>query len=446
LGAIAADYSRTVRGLGRDVRLLFLARGLVWLGGVGMFAVLYNLYLLRLGLGPELVGLVNGVALAGEALIALPGSELGRRLSTRVAMIVGLIICILTYSGLAVSWLLPEPIRLGWLITNAFFSSASFAIILVNMTPFLMGATSRQECDHAFSVFSAITTACGFLGALLAGLLPGVVAGALGLTLADPAPYGVSLVVADLFLIPATVVLIAAREPSVHPADEVAVQPDSPGAPFYERAPRLLILLMAIAILVRALGDGTATIFWNVYFDEAMRLPTALIGGISALAQLLAVPAALATPLLALRLGNARAYALATLAAAGCALVLAFAPVWQVAGMAYIALQALLMVALPAVTVFQQSLVSPRRRATMAGAVSMAFTLGLSVTAIGGGYAIRALDYRSVFSLGAVLVAASAALFWAWFVRGRGNAASPSDRSGSCSGGDRCRADGGTAA
>ena len=60
----------------------------------------------------------------------------------------------------------------------------------------------------------------------------------------------------------------------------------------------------------------------------------------------------------------------------------------------------------------------------------MAFTLGLSVTAVVGGYAIQALGYRAVFSLGALLVVASTALFWAWFIRGRGKAASPSDRSG----------------
>ncbi|MGQ9555826.1 MAG: MFS transporter [Anaerolineae bacterium] len=427
--AIAGDYLRTVRGFNRNVRLLFVAKALLWLGGYGMWMVLFNLYLLRLGFGPEFIGLANACGLLGEAAIALPSSEIGRRCTSRRAMILGQVVCLVSFAALGFAWLLPHELRAGWLLVNCLLSSLGIAITLVNMTPFLMGATSREECNHAFSVFSAITTASGFLGALVGGLLPGLFASLMGETLAQPGPYGMALFVAALFLIPSTFALVAAQEPRAEGTCATAEpKPEPAGGRFYERAPYGLIALMTLAVLVRTLGDGTASIFWNVYFDEGLHLPTALIGTISAVGQLVAIPVALGTPLLAARFGNARTYALSVLGMALCILPLAFAPTWQVAAAGFVGMMALFSVAMPAATVYQQSLVPLRWRATMSGAVSMAFTLGWGITALAGGYVIETLGYRSLFLGGAAIVTLSVALFWLWF--GRANEARTAEKAG----------------
>ena len=56
----------------------------------------------------------------------------------------------------------------------------------------------------------------------------------------------------------------------------------------------------------------------------------------------------------------------------------------------------------------------------MSGAVNMAFGLSFSAMALGGGYLIGALGYRSLFLTGAGLTAAGALLFWAYFRVPRG--------------------------
>ena len=49
------------RRLPRDVQLYAWASFLIGIGSFGIWAVLFNLYLQRLGMGPEAIGLLLGV-------------------------------------------------------------------------------------------------------------------------------------------------------------------------------------------------------------------------------------------------------------------------------------------------------------------------------------------------------------------------------------------------
>ncbi len=413
-----ASYVATVRALNRNVRLLLAAQGLSWLGGAGMFYVLANLYLLRLGFSTEYIGLANALMMLGMAAVSLPAGELGRRPTTRLAIAIGLGAYAATYMALALAWLLPPTLRPGWLLLQFLLGGLTYSVAYVNMPPFLMGSTAGADRAHAFSLFSAITTASGFLGALLGGLLPGLVARTLGVTLADPAPYGVCLLVAALFFVPATLLLLPAREPQVDQTAEADSPEDAPRTSPENRSPVKLIGLMSVVMLIYWLGRGPIYNFWNVYFDSTLRLSTALIGSLSAIAQLVGIPAALAAPLLMGHLGNVRAFALPALLTAACVAFLALASSWQAAGVGYIALATLSSLSAPAISVVHQSIVAGRWRGTMSGAVSTAATLGLGATALASGYVIAAAGYRPLFLLAAAFLAVAALLFWAWFGRG----------------------------
>ena len=66
-------YLHVLRDFNRDVRLYLITTMLIGLtvdGGV--YTVLFNLYLLRLGYGPEFIGLVNGSGMLLFASSACP--------------------------------------------------------------------------------------------------------------------------------------------------------------------------------------------------------------------------------------------------------------------------------------------------------------------------------------------------------------------------------------
>jgi hypothetical protein len=58
---VVSTYLQRFHLFHRDVRLFLVSAALVGLAWDGMRTVLLNLHLLRLGYGPEFVGLVNAV-------------------------------------------------------------------------------------------------------------------------------------------------------------------------------------------------------------------------------------------------------------------------------------------------------------------------------------------------------------------------------------------------
>ncbi len=72
------SYLAALRGLHRNVRLYFVATALLGFSiDGGIYSVVFNLYLVRLGYGPEFIGVVNSVGLLVFALSSLPAGALG---------------------------------------------------------------------------------------------------------------------------------------------------------------------------------------------------------------------------------------------------------------------------------------------------------------------------------------------------------------------------------
>jgi predicted MFS family arabinose efflux permease len=101
-------------------------------------------------------------------------------------------------------------------------------------------------------------------------------------------------------------------------------------------------------------------------------------------------------------------------------LPLALIPHWGAAGLGFMGVAALFSMTTAPIRVYSQEIVSPGWRAAMSGALMMGAGLSASAMALGGGYAIATLGYRSLFLAGAGLTAAGALLFWAYFRVPRG--------------------------
>lgn len=422
---MALRYIDTFRRFGRDARLAFVTGALLWFSVFGVYSVLFNLYILRLGFGPEFVGLVNAGGLLSGALFSLPSGELGRRWGSRRAMITGLMLAVVGYGLVPLAEALPETLQPAWVLATYFTGClGALAVYMVNVTPYLMGVTAAHQHNHAFSLLSAIPTAAAFLGALAGGLLPGLFASLTAATEDMPGPYGLSLLVAALLLLPAVAAAARAGDPMLDssPASGRAAGESSV-------APVALMGTLAAILFVRACGQGTTRVFFNVYMDDGLQAPTALIGTLSAISQLVAIPAALAVPFLAGRWGNARTYVAAVLGMGVSLLPLSLWPRWEAAALGYLGSTVFFAIASPSITVFSQSLVPARWRPTMEGTVMMSVNLGRASMAFGGGYIIAGSGYSTLFLLGTAFMITGAVLFRLYFRRPRGElarAAAPS--------------------
>ena len=389
-------YLHVLRDFNRNVRLYLITTMLIGLtvdGGV--YTVLFNLYLLRLGYGPEFVGLVNGAGMLVFALCCLPAGALSGRWGNRRMMITGLSLLLIGCGLLPFAEIHTGNWRAGWLFITWCLAFIGFAIYFVNTAPFVMKVAHQRERNHVFSVQAAVWSLAGFAGSLLGGFLPGIFAIYLGVSLDQAAPYRYSLLIASLLLIPTILTIVATREVHTHPVTE--------RQPKGEDSPLRLIAFLTLTRLLVVTGVGTLFTFFNVYMDAGLHISTVHIGIVSAIGRLLSIPTALVVPLLTARWGSGPTAAWASLGTAISMLPLILISHWSAAGLGFIGVLALTSIRYPTFLVYTMEVVPPSQRGTMSGAGEMASGLSFSAMALGGGYIITSLGYRSFFLTGASL-------------------------------------------
>lgn len=421
-------YWQKLRLLNRDVRLYMAARTLIGLtvrGGI--YSVVLNLYLLRLGAGPELIGLVNGAGSTVTALLSLPLGALsgssrgpGRPWSARRAMIAGLLVSAAAYGLLLLSERLPPPWRPAWLIGSQALTGLGMTLYLVNATPYLMDVTGAEERDHAFSLQSALWPLAAFVGSLVGGALPGLWSRALSLSLDDPAPYRYTLLVAVLLLAPAALPLLAARDTAASPQPEPDPGQDAGGVwgrargrfarsraaiPF-----SLLIPVIAVGVL-RIAGESAVGSFYNVYLDVVYDLSPARIGAWMSVGPLIGAFAALGSPLATARWGRHRTVAWGAFLTGFLLLPLALVRHPLAAGLSWIGLAVMVAIVRPPFMVYTQQAVSARWQALMSGVTNLAAGIGSSLILLSGGYAVAALGYQRFFLIPAALFILAGVVF-----------------------------------
>ena len=409
---MATLYLQKLRLFSRDVRL-YLACGTVVSFTVlmGIYPVLFNLYLARLGYGPEFIGLVAGVSALAFGVFALPAGLMGRRWGSRRMMIAGLTMALVGGVSVPLAEFGPTGLQTSLILTGYLISWLGMALYYVNASPFLTGTTSQEERTHAFSVRAALWALGGFSGTLIGGLLPGLFAAKLSLSLEGAVPYRYALLTGAVLVLPAILLLLATREVQTGQAQaRVETKGTVPYGP---------IVVLALVTLLGS-AYNASRIFFNLYLDTDLQMSTAWIGVLMGMGQLLAVPVALIGPPLMARLGTGPTLAWGILGTAISLVLIAFVPHWAGAGLGYLELMALTWITEPASSIYQQEIVKPRWRTTMSGASSTMLGLSLGGLAFSGGYLISALGFRSLFLTSAILVACGALLFWAYTRMPRG--------------------------
>jgi len=422
--SIVANYFYTLRMFSHDVRMYLITATLLGFSYFGIIAVLLNLYLLRLGYGPEFIGLVNGATSSAFALTSLLAGAIGRRWGNRRSVVAGMSLMVITVTLLPITELFPDQWQEPGILLMRFLNGFGFALYIVNANPHMIAATKPQERNHAFSMQVALLPLAGFVGGLVGGVLPSFFAGQLGLTLEQAGPYRYPLFIAGLAMLPAVWALQTTTEPPIATTESIDIptpnKAATSGARGYGATPMILILFLAVSASFRMAGEGASRSFFNVYLDTGLGVSTAQIGVLVAVGQLLAVPAALAAPFLIARQGKVPVVVFATLGISASLMIMAFLPHWLAAGIGFMGVTAMLSVTRAVTNIYQMEAVTAEWRSLTSGTVSMAMGIGFSSMTLGGGYIIRAIGYQGFFSIGAISVMCSALIFWAYFRTPRG--------------------------
>ena len=374
---------------------------------------LLNLYLLRLGYGTEFIGLVNAAGLLTFAFVSLPAGILGSRLSNSLLMKIGAAISVV--GGLLVpqAEMLPTGLREGWLVFFYALMLVGFSFFFVNGLPYLINVVDTEYKHRAFALKTAAWSLAGFAGSLVGGVLPGFIATLNATTLADPAPYRSTLIVAGGILALSALGTLLIR-PLPKAAKPVTTDSLAPAARQINWKTSIIVLvaMMTLIRLFQVAGSATALVYFNVYMDQQLLVSTAMIGTIAAVGRLTGVPTALLTPWLIQRWGIVRVVIWGSLLAAICLLPMALIEHWLAAAIGFIGTLALTSVRYASFVVYILDLVPKSHQAIMAGSGEMAAGLSFAVMALGGGLLVSLFAFRDLFLLGALFSCIGTVFFW----------------------------------
>src|SRR5262245_5551920 len=177
----------------------------------GIYAVLLNLYLLRLGYGTEQIGLINAVGTLTFGLSSLPAGALGARWGSRRMLLIGLCMLLVGCGLIPFADMIAPAWRLPWLLVNEIVLYIGLALYFVNTAPYIPAVVSTTQRNQIFSLQTGLLSLAAFVGSLVGGLLPPTVAALLGASNEQPAPYRYALLVAGLALLPAILAFRGAR-------------------------------------------------------------------------------------------------------------------------------------------------------------------------------------------------------------------------------------------
>ena len=158
-------YIRGIKAHSRDIKL-FLLYSLISNVGIGVFTLIFNLYLIQLGHEEDFIGRWNSVNTLVMAFVALAMGMLINRLGVWRTVSFGLVIFLVTS---VFACLITDPTLL---LVFAGLSGAGTAFLFVPTMPFIVELTRSHERHHVAALAFSLNSLSMTFGSLLGGWMP----------------------------------------------------------------------------------------------------------------------------------------------------------------------------------------------------------------------------------------------------------------------------------
>uniref|UniRef100_A0A832MM50 MFS transporter n=1 Tax=Eiseniibacteriota bacterium TaxID=2212470 RepID=A0A832MM50_UNCEI len=395
------DWREAAAAFSPPARRFLLAEFLAWVGH-GVFAVLFNLYLVEAGHSESFVGSAISLNGLGLGLAALPAGLLAERWGRARCLILG---AALDGAGLAVRAAAPDP---GVILGASFVAGAGQSMLAIAAAPFITEHSGARERPHLFSTFFSAALLAGVAGNALGGALP-------WLAQALPGPlrpttlgaYRGTLLAGAAIALAAGVVLARLRGLREAPLAREAA-----------RAPREAtrrLRPIACNFLLIGMGAGLVIPFMNLYFANRFACSSAQIGLWFAGAQVLTAIAGLLAPAAARRFGRLRAATASQLMSLPFLVSLGAEHHLPLAVAAFWLRATLMQASTPLLQNFVMDALPPGLRARSTSLNHLAWNIGWALSATLSGVVIERFGFAVPFYVTAVLYGAAAITFYRAF-------------------------------
>lgn len=378
----------------------------------GTWTVLFNLYLLAVGLDIAFIGLRILLAAIASALFAIPAGLISDRIGRKLSFILG------DGMGAVMSLIAISTTDPTLLLATGVIGGAFGALHGVAEPAFMAENSENFERVHLFSVSDGTRTAAAIIGSALAGLVPLMFIGADQAAKIELYRTVAYIGIGGWFasLIPAVML----RQIATPQLESRGLRSLFAGVKHPDR-----IFRLTLPEVLLGLGAGFALPLLNVFFKQNLGSPEVEIGATFAAGQAFLVVGAFLAPLVVARLGKVRAVVFTRLAAIPFIVLIAFSPdvggaigsVLTIAGLAHIARITFSNMASPVRSAFAMEILDPGERGTQVG-LQLALSSALSgLASFIGAQLMNAGDFQTPFFLMAGCALIANLLFWQFFAR-----------------------------
>ena len=403
------DFAEAARLFSRPARLYLSSEFLAWTAH-GIYAVIFNLYLVQAGKSESFVGQAIAASAIGMVVAALPAGWLADRWGRRRTLMLGAVLEGVAY--LARPFTTDDTL----LIALGFAAGLGQSFFQIAAAPFLTDHSTPRERTHLFSVFFAAALLAGVFGSALGGAIPTwTQAVASGTSLLGA--YQVSLLVGGVFSVAAVVPLVMLRG-----LQEPRTAADSPAPARQE-----LRKLRPIAVNALLIGSGAGLVipFMNLYFKNRFDCTSAQIGLFFGIAQVFTAFASLAAPAVARRFGKLRSAVASQLLSLPFLVLLGGEKHLPLAVGAFWLRATFMQASTPLVQAFIMESLPQELRARSTSLMNMLWNIGWALSATTAGLVIERFGYEMPFYVTAVLYLTAALTFYRAFRSTRESPAAP---------------------
>lgn len=369
------SYWQAAREFSRNAKAFLLANALTQMC-LGLFGVIFNLYLSAIGYSLTTIGVFSTMQLLGSALTAIPAGMFSDRVGRKKSMLIAVTLSIVTTFG-QVFLTRNASVMFGLAIIRG--AATTFQMTL--SSPFLMENSRPRERMHLFSANMSLSTLAMTAGSLFAGWLPLLYGRAFGWGSGDARALQAALLTSIGFLFLAYLPILVIRENQSTRVAATGSAVQEMAATIANKNVRVLVLFN---ILIGA-GAGLVLPLFNMFLKRQLHATVDQVSLVMTGSQLVLAGATLLSPILVKRLGRIRAVLITQMMSIPFLLTIALTRNIYSAAVAYWLRNAFMNMSGPISSAFTMEIVDPQRRATTNGLTTLFSNTAraLSVTAAG---------------------------------------------------------------
>jgi predicted MFS family arabinose efflux permease len=354
--------------------------------GIGVQALVLNLYLISLGFREDYLGLFSFANTAGIGCAALLAGRVSYRIGPR---------CTLLSAAVVLAGATAVPVasqNAVVLLAVAVVNGAALAHLFIPSATFVMDNAEPAQRSTPYAGHFAAQSVAIVIGSYLGGALPTALAADSNATTTG---YTLTILVSSVLALLSVVPMYLADDSRARGCAASNARSVAKGDQRKQIRRDMAWIVAADTLVAALLGFGRP--FINVFFKKRLGADAVQIGFVFALASAATVVASISGPSIGRRSGVIPTIVACRLLTVPILLGLTFALTFEVAASLYVARTLMMNATWPVDNALTMELVSPNLRATLAALRSVSWNFASAVTSGIAGLMIVGIGFTSIF-------------------------------------------------